>query len=68
MKPTASKLLRLVAPEPGLVLETELVLEQALEQALALELVLAPVPELVLERALVPHIRQPTDRPTKSRR
>ncbi|MFH1926026.1 MAG: hypothetical protein ABIK32_06000 [Chloroflexota bacterium] len=63
MRLTASKLPRLVAPEPGLVLEMALALEQVpvLEQVPAQALALEPV--LALER----HIRQPTDRTAKYR-
>ncbi len=70
MRPTASKLPRLVVPEPGLVLETVLALElvpvqeQVPVQELVLELVQALEPVLALER----HIRQPTGRPTRYRR
>ncbi len=70
MRLTASKLPRLVVPEPGLVLETVL----ALELVPALEPVLEPVPVLELELVLAPvlalerHIRQPTGRPTRYQR
>jgi hypothetical protein len=55
----------LVAPEQGLVLETELALELVLE----LELVQVQVQVQVLEpvQALERHIRQPTDRTTRYR-
>ena len=71
MRPTASKLPRLVVPEPGLVLETELALELVLElePALVPALVLELEPVQVLEpvQALERHTRQPTNRTARYR-